>query len=225
MRNFAKWIVLAVFAALSYSAHANVTYYFNGVFSGASPSGTSPWLSATFADGGTAGHVTLTMDASNLSSGEFVSDFFFNLDPSLQASSLSYTYVSGVAYSGLDTVTNDSKADGDGLYDIRFLFPTASGDRLGVGSGAAGSSSVYDIFGSELNANAFYFLSCQKSDGCQSAGGAGPFYAAAHIQGIPGSLSAWVAPIPEPADAAMLVAGLALMAFLARRRKAMLEAA
>lgn len=227
MRNVVKLMIFAVFGVISYPAHSDITFNYNTVFSGDTPQGTSPWLTATFADTGT-DQVTLTMTASNLVPDEFVSDFDFNLDPTMQAMNLTYTNAGGVVASSMNTTTNGSKAAGDGLYDIEFLFPTASGDRLGVGETAAGSTSVYTITGTGLSASSFNFLSCQQSDGCQSAGNLGPFYAAAHIQAIPGADSGWVAPvaaIPEPADAAMLAAGLALMAFLARRRRAALDAA
>lgn len=226
MRKFVKLILFAVFGVFSYPAHSDVTFNYNTVFSGDTPQGTSPWLTATFADTGT-NEVTLTLNVSNLVPDEFVSDFDFNLDPNMQAMNLSFNNTSGVVASSMNLTTNGSKADGDGLYDVEFLFPTSSGDRLGAGATAAGSTSVYTITGSGLSASSFNFLSCQKPD-CQAAGDLGPFYAAAHIQGIPGADSGWVAPvaaIPEPADAAMLAAGLALMAFLARRRRAALDAA
>ena len=102
MRNIAKWILIAVFWGLGYPAYsATLTYQFNGVFSGDTPGGTSPWLTATFEDltgldYGTG--VTLTMElSSDFPNGQFVRGVYFNLDPTLDPVSSAFTNTGGVA--------------------------------------------------------------------------------------------------------------------------------
>ncbi len=96
------------------------------------------------------------------------------------------------------------KADGDGRYDIKLLFNNggSAANRF-----TAGEYLAYDIGGiPDLAASDFAYLSTP-------AGGAGPFYAAAHVQRIgAGSLSGWIAPkeistisIPEPAATVLLI--------------------
>jgi hypothetical protein len=183
------------------------------VFSGTTaPAGSTPWLNATFDDGGAAGTVTLTLSATNLTGGEFVGDWYFNLDPALDSSSLLFsapTKVGSFGDPGIGKATDAYQADGDGKYDIEFAFAMGgAGVRFG-----AGESATYTITGiSTLTANSFKFLS-------SPAGGHGPYYTAAHVQGIAiegGTTSAWVT-VPEPSSFVLAVAGILGLAFMGRR--------
>jgi len=75
-------LVLVAAAPSSQARGAIVTYDLGFEYSGATPpAGAGPWLRATFDDGGSPGAVTLTLTALNLTGGEFVNDWMFNLDP------------------------------------------------------------------------------------------------------------------------------------------------
>jgi len=195
------------------SAQADIlTFDLSMEFSGGTPpAGTAPWLRAEFNDFGSPGYVRLTMTALNLTNKEFVSKWYFNLDPVMDPTSLTFwgPYKTGsfndpVISTGIDAF----KADGDGKYDIKFRFAT--------GGGAArrftdGDVARYWIYGAGVTASSFDYLSAP-------AGGHGPFPTAAHVQGIGpcGADSGWVT-VPEPMTIGTL--GLGGLTFLVRRRR------
>ena len=191
---------------------ATIQFDYNIEFSGATPpAGTPPWLTAVFDDGGGSGSVTLTMSTPGLVGSEFVSSWFFNLDPSLDPSSLVFAHAGGTEgpADSITQGTNCCKADGDGFYDF----------RLDVSGFNAGETLVYTISLAGITASSFDFLSLP-------AGGSGPFNSAAHVQSIGpgGEESGWVANsngsvVPVPAAVWLFGSGLGLLA-LARRRVA-----
>lgn len=206
-------------AAVTQVQAASLVLNFDFEFSGGSdPAGAAPWVVATFDDGGTPGSVSLTIDASGLSASEFIGSTYFNLDPVLDPTSLSFNRTDGTgptqAQTNISTGVNEFKADGDGLYDILFDFPPPPG-----GGGAkfeAGETVTYNITGiTTLTAASFDFLSAPD-------GGHGPFTAAAHVQGINADPdSGWIAPNPVPVPAAVWLFGSGLLGLIGvARRKA-----
>jgi hypothetical protein len=195
---------------------------FNNVFSGTGPVSTSlPWVTMIIQDMGS-GTVSLTISNSALTGTEFLSEYDFNLDPGLNPANLQFTYMTGsggFAAPTIQTGTDAFKADGDGKYDISFGFATADG---GANRFTAGEYVTYQIAitGSGLTPSDFNFLST-------SAGGHGPFYAAAHAQntGVGGCYSGWISvtqvtPVPEPGTPALaVVGGLLLAGWTVRRRQ------
>lgn len=189
-------------------------------FSGASdPSGTPPWLQATFTD--VVGGVQLTLASLLQDPAEFVDEWMFNLDPTLDPTALSIAYQSRTGSFGsnpvVSTGVNAFKADGDGFYDIRFVFDKAPpSDRFGNTD-----SVTYLISGiTGLDAADFLFW--------DQGGSKGDFMSAAHIQGIApdGQNSGWIGgddgslppeQIPEPGMLFLMGAGL-LGLGMARRR-------
>jgi hypothetical protein len=207
-RTFAAAMTAALFVIVAPVRGAIVTFEMNIEFSGATPpAGATPWIRATFDDGGGAGSVTLKMESVNLVSTEFVRFWLFNLDPGLNPTNLVFsapvktgTFDDPTISLGVDAF----QADGDGKYDIEFQFSNAPpSTRFGVGDAVE-----YTITGiPTLTANSFNFLSAP-------AGGSGPFPTAAHVQGIgsSGQFSGWVTQIPEPASLSLLaLAGIAAM--------------
>ena len=124
---FKTRILVTLVAALALTASANatiLTYDLSVEFSGATPpAGAAPWLRATFDDGNTPGSVLMTLSTPNLTAVEFVSGWYFNLDPALDPTSLSFSGPAKVG-SFTDPVINLStdayKADGDGKFAMAY---------------------------------------------------------------------------------------------------------
>jgi len=212
-------IILVVAVALTFAAvmtgqarAATSTFNFDVTFSGMSPGGTTPYLTAIFDDSyGDANTVRVFIDVLNLDSTSSITHMYFNFDPSLSPGSLTFTAINN-ADSVPNSVTGNAdayKADGDGLYDISFDMPPPNGDfasRL-----TNGETLVYDIsYTSAISASSFNFISTPD-------GGAGTYFAAAHVQGIgDGSVtnSGWVGVVvPEPISSTLFIVGGTLLGF------------
>ena len=222
MRRISGWklVVTGVIVAIGVSftpmdVHASgIIYQLDSEFSsGTPPFGAGPWVDVGFQDV-SPGTVQLTVTNSALVSGEFVSQLYLNLNTNLNPNSLSFSYVSStsgftIPSQGAGTIStgvNAFKADGDGKYDVLFDFDTSGGSTFTVGD-----SITYLITGiGGLVASDFAYLSAP-------AGGHGPFYAAAYVQGIPPSGdSGWIEPsggvttIPVPEPSPIVIAGLSM---------------
>jgi hypothetical protein len=194
-------------------------FQYTNVYAGTKPEGSPAWVSSLFSDA-SKGTVQLKISASGLADGEFLSALFFNLDPSLNPSKLSFNYVSssgGFALPTIKTGANDFKADGQGKYDIDFTFNQKAAKEF-----TGNDYVIYDISSSAftLTASDFDVLST-------AAGGCDEFLASAEISGIPGTCdttgTGWVAPgsvtpAPEPHTFALLVLGGIFCAPAVRRR-------
>jgi hypothetical protein len=202
-------VALALCLLGSVNARADFHLYVNNVFSSSgvsAPGGPAPWVDAFFQDV-TPGTVRLTLSDVGLSSGEFISEFYFNLNPADNPSDLAINYVMSSGSFTLPTILQQAdhfQADGDGKYDVNLSFATS-------GSGMQrfdGTDSVTYLITGITNLMASDFLY-----GSAHGGGTGMWYAAAHIQGIDsgsGTGSVWAAPldytpVPEPSTALLLV--------------------
>jgi len=214
--------VLAMQAAPDAQA-STVTFNYTAIISGDTPVGTSPWVQSTFDDGGSSGTVTLTMMTSGLTGSENVSGMYFNLNPTLDPTSLVFTYLgttgpaatSPVLTTASEPPSSTFKADGDGKYDILFNFPTGSGFN-------PNETVKYSITGiPSLTAQSFNFLSACGNPSCS---GPGNFYAAAHVQNTPGTGSSWIASnvgvVPIPSAVWLFGSGLLGLIGMARRKTA-----
>lgn len=188
-----------------------VDYNYMYTYSGTAPIGPAPWLTATFTDVAP-NTVNLVLSTAGLTGTEFVSSWYFNVDP--YVAGLTVTQIGGSPASSVPSLLkaptglNTFKAGSDGFYDLRLVFPTANGaDRFG-----ADETATLTIVGTGLTANSFLGWS-------DPGGPLGPFQSAAHVQGI-GEYSGWVTPtqpVPEPSTVLLLASGLVSLPFLRRR--------
>jgi len=158
--------------------------------------------------------VRLTLSTSGLVDAETVAFWYFNFDPALDPTQITFTAVNN-ADSIPNSITGGADAfmaDGSGMYDILFDFPPPPGSAAARFS--AGESVVYDLsYTSPIDVSDFDFFS--------TGGGNGAFLSAAQVMRI-GPLddgSGYVGAVPEPETYAMMLAGLGLMGFVARRRR------
>src|SRR5262245_40770395 len=224
-RSRCKLVAALAMAAVSLAAPralaADYVYQFNNAFSGSAPVSTNrPWIDAIFQTV-TPGTVRLTVTNLTLSASENVDQVYFNLNTALKPANLTFTLVneSGLfKVPKISTGVNKFQADGDGKYDILFNFNSGGTANTRF---TAGESVTYYISGiPNLVAADFSYLSAP-------AGGAGPFYAAAHVQRIGnGTLSGWLSAsamtpllVPEPTTIALslLASGVWLVRRASRR--------
>jgi hypothetical protein len=184
-----------------------------------------PWVLLTIADNGP-NSVLLKLTAPHLTASENISEFDFNIDPALTMD-LDHLIFSNLVKGGsFDTPTisqgeDGFKADGDGKYDIQFLF-TVGGNVSKTFT--TGDSLQYTITGAGISASSFDFISTP-------AGGHGPFITAAHVQnttGVGNGGSGWVADttggnittqtVPEPSSVALFALGSVGMVVWGRQR-------
>ena len=212
-----RTVVVCVLLVLSSVASgAVVSFDLSIEFSGATPPvGAAPWLNATFDDEGSSGSVLLTLTTPGLTDIECVSNWMFNLDPSLDPTNLQFsapTKTGSFDDPLISTVVDNFKADGAGYFDIWFAFTTGGGSdlnkRFGVGDAVEYTITTTET-GASLTAESFDFL-CTPADH-------GPFLTAAHVQSIGGDEDSGWTTAPEPATLSLLTIGGGLL--LIRRRK------
>jgi hypothetical protein len=190
----------------------------------APPDGATPWLTAVFDDGGTSGSVTLTMSVSADIGIAEITEVYFNLDPVLDPTLLSFSQASGPAPSTVNTGVDAFKPDSDGLMDILFDFQPPGGDSLG-----AGDVAVFNITSAEaILASSFNFFSVPDPFETDPTG---PWRAAAKVastgsdsvvcnslNGPIGQCSDWIAPaIPIPGAVWLFGSAIGLLGWMRRR--------
>jgi len=217
MRALSAAALLAAVAAIPAQA-ATVTFQYTQSFGTTPPIGPSPYATAVFDDGGSAGSVTLTMTATSTIGAADITGMYFNLvdDSTATLNGLGFSYVSGPeATNGVGVGTNAYRADGDGYYDILFDYPPPGGPA----NFSAGDVSVYTITGAGLLASDFNVIGAPGP----GAGNPGPFLSVARFQstGTDGNGSDWVgaSPVPVPAAVWLFGSGLLGLVGVARRKK------
>src|SRR5260221_8298852 len=185
-------------SAAAAPAASSIIYNFDHTLTGVAPAGPTPWLSATFSASG-ADSVQLTLSASGLTGNEFVGQWYFNLNPSLNPASLAFAEIgSSGAFAAPNVLTgaNAFKPDWDGKYDIMVNFGT-SGDNASRFSG--GDSITFSITGiAGLTPSDFLFANTPSA-------GHETLLAAANIQTVGETVVIDTPPSPSVPDAASTV--------------------
>lgn len=228
LRKLALVPIAAALMGMSFLANAETYSYvfsdqFSGdAFAGGTP-GPKPWASLSFSDvsANLSDGVRLVLSLNSNAGFRNVTEFDFNYgtNPISAADNtalgqLGFTYVSGqAAKAPILTEADSFQADGDGKFDIQFNFEPSSGPLI-ANQFTPGESLTYLITGS---GGASFFNNISLT-----GGGNGTWYAALHAIAPTSTQSGYLgatAPIPEAETYAMLLAGLGLMGFVARRRR------
>jgi hypothetical protein len=179
-------LAVSLTGALCASA-STLSYNFGSVSEGTPPSGTPPWLQAIITDNGLpANTVNLTLTAGNLSGSDFVTSWYFNLNPSLDPASLSFTLTDSTGSftaPSVQTGANGFKAGPDGKFDVLVGFASTGDNSARFTSGDSLTFSVTGISG--LTVGDFDWLST-------CAGASGQYDSAANISS--GEASGWINP-------------------------------
>jgi hypothetical protein len=209
----AKFTIISVIAALGAMliapqarAAADLVFGLGTAFNGTAPVGSGPWLTADFHTVGSGGQVTLTLTLSPSfqNTGEFISNFAFNINSSFLPSGV--TVVSPTGTSVAHTTDNGQKTPpgfGDWKgWDFVVSFPTANHNRFNSGS------VVITLTAPGLTAQDFNYLNSSTANGQLG------LFVGAHVQGIPGSGGGSGAIGTVVPEASTLVAGAGALGLL-----------
>lgn len=228
-RKKLRVLVAGAFAALAGFAqpsYADITFLLDTSINGSPPSGAAPWMSATFADTA-ADEVTLTL-TNLMGSGQYISSVVFNSE--VDPTTFTVTRLD-VAPPTVNNFFRHSAQDMDGaesikggLFNMHIDFAPPPGGPGNVFNSTNGAV-IFKFVATGLDSTDFDMLSLPGGPGFNVLTDS-VYRIAAKVQGIPGGLSGSIGEggvpptvIPEPETYAMLLAGLGLMGFMARRRQ------
>jgi len=190
-----------------------LTYTLNTVVNGATPTSTSPWLTATFTQISLS-QVTLTLTSSLSVASEFIDEVAFNVNPSITPSTLAIAQnpaVNPLAVSILHTTQNGQNLGGGGSAGFGFDIDIQWAQSAGAGRFDGTDSVSFDLsLASGLLVTDFDFTNT----------GSAAAHFAAHIQGIPltvgttsGAVKDGLQPlpptaVPEPSTLLLIGSGL-----------------
>lgn len=225
MKKFSL-LFLVVLGLMAFAMPAqSLTFYYNYEYSGGTaPEGAAPWLTADFADvtdvyvpeeGMDMSGVQLTLSTAGLIGSEFVSSWYFNVNPALDPYDAieDIYHLSGVVPYSATWGDDAVNAAGGQSFDFLLEFDTAKAYRF-----TGGQTSVLLFTGPGLTADDFNYLSAMTPGG----GGIGPFLSVARVQviGTSAEESGWVAPVSpvsEPVTIILLGLGLVGVAGISMR--------
>ena len=222
MHKLLNLVAILAFAATGQASYATVTFNLDTVINGSTPSGAAPWMTATFLDNG-ANNVLLTF-TNNMESGQFITDLVFNTSLFNPSSNLSQSRsdIAPPVVNSFSATVDQSQTGGAslkaGLFNIWISFANNGPDNV---FNHDNGPVIYNLSGPDLTENSFNVLSLDDPGPPPSTGG---WLMAAKVQGIPADLSTTsgsigVTAVPEPEIYAMMGIGLALIGFVARRKR------
>lgn len=178
----------------------------------------TPWLTITTVDTGEK-QVSMEFKVANLTDPEYIKEWYFNVNDSLDLNFLSFTQTSSSGQFDAPTIsksTNFYQADSDGKYDVLLTFSINNSAEQRF---TRGDTLIYTVeyTGSQpFNSSSFDFLSDPVSGNIY-----GPFQSAAKVNttGTDGNGSAWIAAVPEPTTALYSLLATGLFFGFSRKRK------
>jgi hypothetical protein len=205
-------LVLGALVPIS-SPAATVTFSYTENFTPVPPEGPAPYALAIFDDGGATGTITLTMSVAATVGTADITALYFNLNPALDPTLLSFTRTGGDGPSASDTVIltgiDAFRAGGDGFYDILFDFPPAPGGDTARFN--AGEFLVYEISMPGLTAGSFNYAGLAGP----GTGNPGPFLSVARFQ----QRGNFVGAVPVPTTVWLFASGLLGLIGIANRKR------
>jgi hypothetical protein len=214
------WLLLGMSTVAS---AGTITFQFGTQFSNdVQPNGSPSWLTGLVDDSVGAGDLLLTLNTNGLSGSEFITGVYFSLkepyDPLGLNVAQSGIDTTGGSFTGAQVGVNAFQADGDGRYDLLLNF-SSNPPRFD-----ADSTIQFLISHDSMNLALGDFATLAAPGGDN-----GPFFAAAHLQGIGanGALSTWIATSADPTlftavpdgGATSALLGMSMLAFACVRRK------
>jgi hypothetical protein len=135
-----------------------------------------------------------------------VKGWYFNFSGDPTTLDFSYDSAADVEAASIDKGSDAYKADGDGFFDIRFVFDN--------GDFGEGEESVYLITGTGITADSFDLFSAP-------GGGNGSWNTAAHVGGIGpcDQYSGWIGGSSVPIPGAVWLLGSGLIGLVGFRKK------
>ena len=205
----ALWL-LCTDSAIAATVEFGLDFEYTG---GREPAGDPPWLTASFESTNSApNQVRLVIDTFGLQDPEFVSSWFFNLDPELNAEYLSFNFTGGTGRRAEEIFSeNDSRNSDDLLgkgFDIEMTWLTSTGSRFMADKFLIYTITYLDAENPDdmITASSFNFLN------------QGALLTAAHVRGIqPDEGESWIAAVPIPGTIWLIASGAPGLATVRKR--------
>lgn len=212
--KYCLWVAVGVMGLCQANA-ATVTYGLGTLYTGATPSGSAPYVTLAFDDNNTTNNVTLTIGTAGLTPGtQFISNLWFNVlgNPALTITMVANPNVTApVVTQKANGGNTGNAANGyNNVFDVRLEFANSGSGRFD-----AGETAVFNITCGACGLTAASFADT-------ASGNSGNIFNAVHVQGLPqglsGHLTGGSSSVPEPGTYALIGSALLGLGLLRRRK-------